>query len=217
MIDLDKLGMRRRRARRASSSAFTQAYGAVLVTGPTGSGKSTTLYAALGELNTPEKNIITIEDPVEYQLDGHHAGPGQPDGRPDLRHRPALDDARRPRHHHGRRDPRPRDGADRDRGRAHRPPRALHAAHQRRADGDHAPDRDGRSSRSSSPRRSTASSPSASRARSARPARSARSSPAEVAARARLHGARSTSRPTSRSAARAAAASATRAASASTR
>ena len=42
----------------------------MLVTGPTGSGKSTTLYAALGELNTPEKNIITIEDPVEYQLDG---------------------------------------------------------------------------------------------------------------------------------------------------
>jgi type IV pilus assembly protein PilB len=50
--------------------AFHQAYGAVLVTGPTGSGKSTTLYAALGELNTIEKNIITIEDPVEYQLDG---------------------------------------------------------------------------------------------------------------------------------------------------
>jgi type IV pilus assembly protein PilB len=42
----------------------------VLVTGPTGSGKSTTLYGALAELNTPEKNIITIEDPVEYQLDG---------------------------------------------------------------------------------------------------------------------------------------------------
>ena len=65
------------------------------------------------ELNTPEKNIITIEDPVEYQLDGHHAGAGQPAGRPDVRQRPALDDARRPRHHHGRRDPRPRDGADR--------------------------------------------------------------------------------------------------------
>ena len=40
------------------------------MTGPTGSGKSTSLYAALGELNTPEKNIITIEDPVEYQLEG---------------------------------------------------------------------------------------------------------------------------------------------------
>src|SRR5205807_3529113 len=38
--------------------------------GPTGSGKSTSLYAALGELNTPEKNIITIEDPVEYEMPG---------------------------------------------------------------------------------------------------------------------------------------------------
>jgi len=42
----------------------------VLVTGPTGSGKSTSLYAALGMLNTPEKNIITIEDPVEYHVEG---------------------------------------------------------------------------------------------------------------------------------------------------
>ena len=42
----------------------------MLVTGPTGSGKSTTLYAALQELNTPEKNIITVEDPVEYQVEG---------------------------------------------------------------------------------------------------------------------------------------------------
>ena len=42
----------------------------MLTTGPTGSGKSTTLYGALLELNTPEKNIITIEDPVEYQIDG---------------------------------------------------------------------------------------------------------------------------------------------------
>jgi len=42
----------------------------VLVTGPTGSGKTTTLYSALLELNTPEKKILTIEDPVEYQLDG---------------------------------------------------------------------------------------------------------------------------------------------------
>ena len=44
--------------------------GIVLVTGPTGSGKTTTLYAALTRINTPEKNIITIEDPIEYQLKG---------------------------------------------------------------------------------------------------------------------------------------------------
>jgi type IV pilus assembly protein PilB len=52
------------------TAAFEKAYGAVLVTGPTGSGKSTTLYAALEELNAVEQNIVTIEDPVEYRLDG---------------------------------------------------------------------------------------------------------------------------------------------------
>jgi type IV pilus assembly protein PilB len=49
---------------------FGRPYGTVLVTGPTGSGKSTTLYATLEELNTPEKNIITVEDPVEYRMRG---------------------------------------------------------------------------------------------------------------------------------------------------
>jgi type IV pilus assembly protein PilB len=48
----------------------TRPYGMILVTGPTGSGKSTTLYSALNRINTPEKNIITIEDPVEYHLPG---------------------------------------------------------------------------------------------------------------------------------------------------
>ncbi len=66
---LDELGMDGS-ARERFAAAFHQAYGAVLVTGPTGSGKSTTLYAALQEINDVEKNIITIEDPVEYRLDG---------------------------------------------------------------------------------------------------------------------------------------------------
>jgi type IV pilus assembly protein PilB len=66
---LDELGMALEERERFER-AFHQAYGAVLVTGPTGSGKSTSLYAALGELNTPEKNIITIEDPVEREMDG---------------------------------------------------------------------------------------------------------------------------------------------------
>jgi type IV pilus assembly protein PilB len=69
VMDLDNLGMGEGDRTRFQRS-FTQAYGAVLVTGPTGSGKSTTLYAALGVINTPEKNIITIEDPVEYQVGG---------------------------------------------------------------------------------------------------------------------------------------------------
>jgi type IV pilus assembly protein PilB len=49
---------------------YTKPYGTILVTGPTGSGKSTTLYATLVALNSPEKNIITVEDPVELQLQG---------------------------------------------------------------------------------------------------------------------------------------------------
>ena len=49
---------------------INEPYGMVLITGPTGSGKTTTLYGALSELNTGEEKIITVEDPVEYQLDG---------------------------------------------------------------------------------------------------------------------------------------------------
>ena len=52
------------------SNVLSRPTGALLVTGPTGSGKSTTLYAALAEINRPEINIITIEDPVEYRLRG---------------------------------------------------------------------------------------------------------------------------------------------------
>jgi type IV pilus assembly protein PilB len=68
-LSLDDLGMDGT-ARERFEAAVRQAYGAVLVTGPTGSGKSTTLYAALQELNEVEKNIITIEDPVEYRMSG---------------------------------------------------------------------------------------------------------------------------------------------------
>lgn len=50
--------------------AFRKPYGAILVTGPTGSGKTTTMYATLNILNKPDRNIITVEDPVEYRLKG---------------------------------------------------------------------------------------------------------------------------------------------------
>jgi general secretion pathway protein E len=50
--------------------AIERPYGMILVTGPTGSGKTTTLYTALSALNMPERKIITVEDPVEYQLEG---------------------------------------------------------------------------------------------------------------------------------------------------
>jgi type IV pilus assembly protein PilB len=68
-LELEKLGYQQHELDRFRKS-FNKAHGAVLVTGPTGSGKSTSLYGALVELNTPEKNIITIEDPVEYQIKG---------------------------------------------------------------------------------------------------------------------------------------------------
>ena len=65
----------------------------VLVTGPTGSGKTTTLYAALNEIKTDEDKIITIEDPVEYQIARHHADSRQREKGPDVRPRTALDSA----------------------------------------------------------------------------------------------------------------------------
>ena len=69
LLTLDELGMDGV-GREIFTHAFRQSYGAVLVTGPTGSGKSTTLYGALSELNAVEKKIITIEDPVEYRIGG---------------------------------------------------------------------------------------------------------------------------------------------------
>ncbi|MBN1586204.1 MAG: Flp pilus assembly complex ATPase component TadA [Candidatus Omnitrophica bacterium] len=67
--DLSELCMRK-----AELDAFEQVldrpYGMLLVTGPTGGGKTTTLYAALQRLNTPKKKLITVEDPVEYQIEG---------------------------------------------------------------------------------------------------------------------------------------------------
>jgi type IV pilus assembly protein PilB len=59
-------------------SLINRSYGIIAVTGPTGSGKSTTLYAALNRINSPEKNILTIEDPVEYQLVGLTQGQVNP-------------------------------------------------------------------------------------------------------------------------------------------
>ena len=68
-VDLEKLGFTQKDYERFEA-VFRRPYGATLVTGPTGSGKSTTLYATLRELNSTEKNIITVEDPVEYKIPG---------------------------------------------------------------------------------------------------------------------------------------------------
>jgi type IV pilus assembly protein PilB len=69
VMDLDALGMQPHDRDRLEA-ALSRTNGAILVTGPTGSGKTTTLYAGLGTVNTPDKTIITVEDPVEYELTG---------------------------------------------------------------------------------------------------------------------------------------------------
>ncbi|MEL6733283.1 MAG: GspE/PulE family protein, partial [Bacteroidota bacterium] len=68
-LELGNLGLTDRE-RTAYESAIKQPNGIVLITGPTGSGKTTTLYASLNQLNTPDKNLTTIEDPIEYNLTG---------------------------------------------------------------------------------------------------------------------------------------------------
>jgi MSHA biogenesis protein MshE len=67
LLDLDQLGMPKHIAQRFRK-IILRPHGMVLVTGPTGSGKTTTLYAALNILNQPKSKIITVEDPVEYRL-----------------------------------------------------------------------------------------------------------------------------------------------------
>lgn len=69
VVDLNTLGFTGD-AEKSFNKVLSLSHGIVLVTGPTGSGKTTTLYAALQKLNTPEKKILTVEDPVEYQLEG---------------------------------------------------------------------------------------------------------------------------------------------------
>ena len=107
-------------------------HGIVLVTGPTGSGKTTTLYSSLIEIKDETTKIITIEDPVEYQLEGINQIQVHPKigltFAPFAAHHPASRPGRRA----GRRNSRPGNGRERDPGVAHRPPGVQHAAHQRR-------------------------------------------------------------------------------------
>lgn len=69
LLDLDKLGLDTQE-RKPIDDVISHPHGMVLVVGPTGSGKTTTLYSILMRLNTPEKKLMTLEDPVEYGLDG---------------------------------------------------------------------------------------------------------------------------------------------------
>ncbi|MDU1540385.1 MAG: GspE/PulE family protein [Paeniclostridium sordellii] len=69
MVNKDKLGLSEKNVKNYDE-LLSNPYGLILVVGPTGSGKTTTLYSMLNQLNSVEKNILTIEDPVEYELDG---------------------------------------------------------------------------------------------------------------------------------------------------
>ncbi|RKZ30222.1 type II secretion system protein GspE [bacterium] len=69
MLDITKLGFPQR-GLKEFNKAIHMPFGMILVTGPTGSGKTTTLYSALSQLNTPKKNLMTVEDPVEFNIDG---------------------------------------------------------------------------------------------------------------------------------------------------
>jgi len=79
LFSLEELGMSRRDYELVDR-LINHSHGIILVTGPTGSGKSTTLYAALQRVNSPDKNIITVEDPIEYQM----AGVGQIEVKPKI-------------------------------------------------------------------------------------------------------------------------------------
>ncbi len=68
-LGLEELGLLQEKLKTVGRMIHSS-HGIILVTGPTGSGKTTTLYAALSRINSPEKNIITVEDPIEYQLPG---------------------------------------------------------------------------------------------------------------------------------------------------
>ena len=112
--------------------AIAEPYGMVLVTGPTGSGKTTTLYAALAEIASSEDKIVTIEDPVEYQLKGITQIPINERKGLTFARGLRVDPAPRSRQDHGGGDPRSGDGADRDSVGADRAPRLHDGAREQR-------------------------------------------------------------------------------------
>ena len=131
-LDSHRARHARRHARDATETLIRSPYGMVICAGPTGSGKTTTLYATLAAINDDELNVMTIEDPVEYVFPIDQPDPDQRAGRRHVRDRPAVDPAPGPRRDPRRRDPRRRDRAHRGAGRAHRSLRHVVAARDRR-------------------------------------------------------------------------------------
>ena len=91
-LELKQLGMTLAN-RNIISELIRKPHGIILVTGPTGSGKSTTLYAALSEINSRDRNILTVEDPIEYDLEGVGQTQVNQQGGHDLRPGPARHSA----------------------------------------------------------------------------------------------------------------------------
>ncbi len=128
---MDKLGMDPETFTRFKA-AVDAPHGLILVTGPTGSGKTTTLYSALNESERAPIQHRHRRGPGRVPASRRQPGACQEGNRPDLRQRPPLHPAPGPRHHHDRGNPRHGDGGNRGRVRPHRPPGPEHHALQRR-------------------------------------------------------------------------------------
>ena len=137
-LSLEELGMRPEDAK-AVTENLKKSYGMILSCGPTGSGKTTTLYALMNILNKPQVNVTTIEDPIEYNMRYVNQTQINPQAGITFASGLRVASAAGSEHHHGRRDPRRRDRRDRRAGGADRPPDPVFAPHERRADRHAAP------------------------------------------------------------------------------
>ena len=142
MLDMTKLGFEPESLAKLEA-AIAKPWGMVLVTGPTGSGKTNTLYSSIAQDQHARNQHHDRGGPGRVQPRRRQPGPGPREHRPELRRGAALVPAPGPEHHPGRRNPRLRDRGNRGQGRAHRPPGAVDAAHQRRAEHDQPPDEHG--------------------------------------------------------------------------
>ena len=133
---LDRLGMVKS-DRDKIETMVRKAYGMILSTGPTGSGKSTSLYSILNELNRPDTNIITLEDPVEYRIANIRQVQLNRKAGMTFAERPPVDPPTGPGHHHGGGDPGFGNGGDRHPGRPDRASASEHPPYERRRRGDH--------------------------------------------------------------------------------
>ena len=142
MLDMTKLGFEPESLAKFEA-AILRPWGMVLVTGPTGSGKTNTLYSSICEDQHAGNQHHDGGGSGRVQPRRHQPGAGAGEHRPELRRGAAVVPAAGSEHHPRRRDPRLRDGGNRRQGGAHRPPRAVDAAHQRRAEHDQPSDEHG--------------------------------------------------------------------------